>query len=165
MPDLLMLRRGSLLWCAGDLQHLWFEARHQLQPAQQLHQLLLPRQRQHVFVKRHAHVGRVVLLAHLLLQPARGTPRKQVQRCRWRSGGDCYRCVAGAQLSQDALKIGDRLHYITLHAPPNKEWEPHSGANERLIGLHVCRRHQQRLAGKKPHGMTFSGTQPVHTHS
>jgi hypothetical protein len=26
------------------------------------------------------------------------------------------------------------LLYFTLHAPPNKEWEPQSGANERLIG-------------------------------
>jgi hypothetical protein len=27
------------------------------------------------------------------------------------------------------------LLYCTLHAPLNKEWEPQSGANERLIGL------------------------------
>jgi hypothetical protein len=32
----------------------------------------------------------------------------------------------------DESPVGN--HYITLHAPLKEEWEPQSGANERLIG-------------------------------
>jgi hypothetical protein len=32
------------------------------------------------------------------------------------------------------IRLKVPLHYITLHAPLKREWEPQSGANERLIG-------------------------------
>jgi hypothetical protein len=34
-----------------------------------------------------------------------------------------FKCVPGAGTSEDVVAITSR--YTTLHAPPNKEWEPH----------------------------------------
>jgi hypothetical protein len=43
-----------------------------------------------------------------------------------------------------AMPCNECLLYFVLHAPPNKEWEPPSGANKRLIGMRIGMR---QLAG------------------
>jgi hypothetical protein len=45
-----------------------------------------------------------------------------------------YKCVHRHEAEGKKVSTSADMLYFTLHAPPNKEWEAQSGANERRIG-------------------------------